>query len=403
MIVTCPRCLTKFNLPGEKTASGAELQLHCSRCGWDFLFSPLDEDGLELKDDEVETSSHEDEFTTINDEVSDVALDSEELLDDTPSLDGDDMASEIVEDSVSDPVFELSDGDSDSDPDSDISFDEGLDFQGDAIESDAPGSSQAEDADQAVKDLALDLDDLNLDDIEFDDFGDEPDSKEEPEKSTTKRETTLDDDELDDLLEQVEGPSIKSEALTVASDRSDRSKEPAQPAPKSRLEKPVVAINTKRNFIMVFCCFLVLSFALWAGFGLWKRFSVDMKKHLKLVEVENQRLRLASDRVVIVIRGKVVNSSSKLVTDLKIKGILLDGAGKKVAEAATAGGVSFSEEELDRLDAAKLAMLENSAVTLAPDGGELPFMIAFYDYPEKARECYVELSSFKVKKGRRPK
>ena len=44
MIVTCPRCLTKFNLPEEKMVSGARLQLHCSRCAWDFIFSPLAEE-----------------------------------------------------------------------------------------------------------------------------------------------------------------------------------------------------------------------------------------------------------------------------------------------------------------------------------------------------------------------
>ena len=43
---------------------------------------------------------------------------------------------------------------------------------------------------------------------------------------------------------------------------------------------------------------------------------------------------------------------------LKLKGVLLDEAGQVVSEAVTAGGVSFSEEELDRLDADKLAMLE---------------------------------------------
>ena len=72
--------------------------------------------------------------------------------------------------------------------------------------------------------------------------------------------------------------------------------------------------NKKRSFILVLICFVVLSLALWAAYGLWQRFSIDMAKNIKLVEIENRRLRLPSEaRNHCFCGGKVVNSSSRLV------------------------------------------------------------------------------------------
>ncbi len=401
MIVTCPRCLTKFNLPEEKLVSDAKLQLHCSRCAWDFIFSPVAEDEELEKEGEASLPPAEADLEVDDDDTCDlVELERADEGGQTETASADvESEAEVIEESAGDgAIFELSD---DFDDDQETDFDEGLDFQDDELESEAPVNSEPEAASQELDDLALDLDDLNMDDIEFDSFGDEPESGNGLEDKPEERPTQIDDEgDLGDFLKP-------DAALPVEAAKAEKSyaEEPVtkKSAPSQETGKTLKAVNTKRNFILVLSCFLVLSLALWAGYGLWQRFSVDMKKHLKLVEVENQRLRLPSDRVVIVLRGKVINSSPKLVTDLQIKGILLDAAGQAVAEVVTAGGVSFSEEELDRLDAGKLTLLENSAVTLPANGGELPFMIAFYDYPEKAHECYVELSSFKVKKGRRPK
>ncbi|MEA3332818.1 MAG: DUF3426 domain-containing protein [Pseudomonadota bacterium] len=428
MIVTCPRCLTKFNLPEGKSVSGAELNLHCSRCGWDFFFSPQPSDLEGVQDisemslapevGELEKVAGEaTDFEGLEDEVSldegnsDVVVPTE-VKDEAASLevspadveDADDFIEEVFDDSI----FELAD-----------------DFDDDevSLNNDAPATSEetleptkkSEDGGDELKveGLALDIDDLNLDDIEFDSFDDEPDSvseiKEISEEIQNERPTQLDDGDLDNLINQVD-EQPKTAAATIA--KEGRTKElgkqiDVEPSVESSGASPVQGkssknTNKKRNFILVFSCFVALSLALWAGYGLWQRFSVDMVKHIKLIEVENRRLRLSSERTVIVMRGKVVNSSPKLVTDLKLTGVLLDEAGQVAAKVVTAGGVSFSEEELDRLDAGKLAMLENTSVTLAAHGGELPFMIAFYDYPEKVSECYVELTSFKVKKGRRP-
>ena len=423
MIVTCPRCLTKYNLLEEKLVPGAELNLHCSRCSWEFLFSPQDSDG-DQKSVKAPSPPEMGELEAIPAEVidpvgledkgsTDVVVTNEvegeaESVNTSPPV-VEEVVAEVAENASDEAIFELAD---DFDSEEDFLLDELPDPQKEVPE--LIEKSKNEDDDQELEELVLDIDDLNLDDIEFDSFDGDLDTVEgldEMQKESPKeRPTQIDDDgDLDDLLDQVEGLSSEATASTIVEGHAE---EPAKSAEVDSFVEGSVSSATRvksakvtgkrRSFILVLSCFVVLSLALWIGYGLWQRFSVDMVKHLKLVEVENRRLRLPSERIVIVLRGKVINSSSKLVTDLKIKGVLLDEAGQAVAEVVTAGGVSFSEEELDRLDGSKLAMLENNTVTLPPNGGELPFMIAFYDYPEMARECFVELSSFKVKKGPRP-
>ena len=424
MIVTCPRCLTKYNLPDEQLALGVELNLYCSRCGWEFLFSPQDSGG-DLKSVKVPLPPDVGELEARPTEAVDpVGLESKgsmgavvttevegeaESVDATPPVAEEVTAAEVAENTPDEAVFELAD---DFDSDEDILLDELSDPQ--AGVSELVEKSKHEGRDQEIEELVLDIGELNLDDIEFDSFDDDLDPVESPDEiqkeSPKGQPTQIDDDgDLDDLLDQVEGLSSEVTASTVVEGRAEEPSKAAEVdsfvegAVSSTAHGPSAKVTDKRrSFILLLCCFVVLSLALWVGYGLWQRFSVDMVQHLKLVEIENRRLRLSSERIVIVLRGKLINSSSKLVTDLKIKGVLLDEAGQAVAEVVTAGGVSFSEEELDRLDGSKLAMLENNTVTLPPNGGELPFMIAFYDYPERARECFVELSSFKVKKGPRP-
>ncbi len=407
MIVTCPRCLTKFNLPEDKLTPDTKLNLHCSRCGSEFLFSP------QYPDDDQESSATPaptipeeletvPELETNADLTKDTAGETESVATSMPA--GEEIAIEKREELTDSTSFEMADDFGDVE---ELTLDEPTDSQEETSETAEKVEDKKED--QEIEELALDIDDLDLDDIEFDSFEDEPatadDLKEDQKELQKGRQTQIDnDDDLDDLLKQAEElpsdePTSTIEKETGKQTETDTSGKDSDASPD--LIKTSKVSDKKRSIILVLTCFVVLSLALWTAYGLWQRFSVDMVKHLSLVEIENQRLRLPSERIVIVLRGKIVNSSNKLVTDLKIKGILLDSAGQAVAEVVTAGGVSFSEEELDLLDADKLAMLENTTVTLPPSG-ELPFMIAFYDYPEGARTCYVELSSFKVKKGPRP-
>ena len=434
MIVTCPRCLTKFSLPDENLSPGIEVNLHCSRCQEEFRFSPQGDssviedaiyplpdtgEGLADNPDLTEIDQSESVIADTADLSPDIEFDEDfeavaesDMVDSTPletvaedefdvnelfsSADAASGAGPEVSGAGLDPavdedtIFELSD-DFDSD---------GVDFDvvddpaaGDIAEPDDKDSAETDDS--SIEELALDIDD-----IEFDSLEDEPvTASADTSDGQSAKPTQIDDD--DDFAGLLDPGADAEIAVTEPAKSLKSDKNVVEKKPKFETEiKPVSGTNQKRTLIMVLACFLVLSLALWAGYGLWQRFSVNMTKHLQLQEISNQRLRLPSDRVVIVLRGKLVNSSPKLVTDIKIKGVLLDKAGKVVAEVVTSGGVSFSEMELDLLDSKKLSMLENSAVNLPPNGGELPFMVAFYDYPASASECFVEVSSFKVKKGR---
>jgi len=426
MIVTCPRCLTKFNLPDENLSPAIEVNLRCSRCKEEFNFSLQDDSSVREETVDllplIEDSDITADFTEIDQQdppaaaADDLSLDTEfdedfeaitedvtgtsgpiesvaedefdvnELFssaeDDTevkPEAAADDSTAAAIDE---DAIFELSD-DFDSDE---------ADFN--VVEKPVVDDQADNDADDsAIEELALDIDDIDLGDIEFDSLENTSVTDAEADSGTGKPTQIDADDDFAGLLD----PGVDAGAAVIEPEKLPKSGKKDFVEKRS---KPTPDGNQKRTLIMVLACFLVLSLALWAGYGLWQRFSVDMAKHLQLLEISNQRLRLPSERVVIVMRGKVVNSSPKLVTDLKIKGVLVDKKGKVLAEVITSGGVSFSKEELDLLDSKKLAMLENSAVNLPPNGGELPFMIAFYDYPAAASQCYVELSSFKVKKGR---
>ncbi len=442
MIVTCPRCLTKFNLPDENLSPSVEVNLRCSRCKEEFSFSLQDDSSIREEAIDplpvVEESDSSVDLAEINQSESPAAvavnLSPDTEADLSPEIEFDEDFESIAEDDTGDSgpietvaedefdVNELfSSADTGAGVESEVAADNSAAAAGDDedtifelsddFDSDEDSFNVVEEpvvddkadndaADPAIEELALDIDDIDLGDIEFDSLEDDSEaSVVDASPGSGTKPTQIDDDDFAGLLDSgadAETTFAEPEKLSK-SDKKEVAEKRSKPETSS---KPVSGGNQKRTLIMVLACFLVLSLALWAGYGLWQRFSVNMAKHLQLQDISNQRLRLPSDRVVIVLRGKVVNSSPKLVTDLKIKGVLVDKKGKVLAEVITSGGVSFSEEELDLLDSKKLAMLENSAVNLPPNGGELPFMIAFYDYPAAASECYVELSSFKVKKGR---
>ncbi len=453
MIVTCPRCLTKFNLPDENLDLNTEINLRCSRCEEEFVFTSQGDVGA-LTDEtdlllgvkgKVEADAVDgglDEFTENDlfseppatpDTVSDQELDdgfeavgagldieSESGPESEPEAEfglnvdelfssTDDAAAENLGEhegtsggTASDnAIFELADDFGSDDGDFNSFVESAPEDEAAASVPQGPDNPESE-----IEELALDIGDIDLGEIEFDSLDDEEvDSGGSLGNRQSPKETQNDgDDDFSGLLD------FKDEGEELAPEPSEAGPEVFTPVEVelSGKKKSVFksgpgatpAGSQKRTLMLTLSCFLVFSLALWAGYGLWQRFSVDMVKHLQLLEISNQRLRLPSDRVVVVLRGKVVNTSPKLVTDLKIKGVLVDSAGQIVAEVVTAGGVSFSEEELDLLDSDKLTMLENASVNLPPNGGELPFMIAFYDYPDKASECYVELTSFKVKNGR---
>ncbi len=314
MVVTCPRCLTKFNFTDESLAFGAEINFRCCRCQEEFV------------------ATFQDRAVTLTDVIASL---SETGPDELPLPEDADSPADVAE----------------------IDLDE-------EFTSFSESSVETSDAE-----LELDVDDLFPED----------------DSALSVNDSAGDTIEATETTLSAGSGESETEGLTSDSETIDV----------DDVESP--ARSQKNSPLLFICAVLILGLVFLVGSSLWQQFSLDMEKCLQLVEVSNQHLRLASDREVVILKGKVVNTSPKTVTELKIKGVLLDSNGKAVAEVVTGGGVSFSLDELDRLDGSKLAMLEKIGLDLPPDGGELPFMLVFYEYPADAGKCYVEISSFKVK------
>ncbi|HDJ28716.1 MAG TPA: DUF3426 domain-containing protein, partial [Proteobacteria bacterium] len=171
------------------------------------------------------------------------------------------------------------------------------------------------------------------------------------------------------------------------------------PAEKSAKVRP----DSRRTFLFLGLIFVVLSLAVWGGMLLWQKFSIDMEKHLSIVGLESRNYIFSSDKRVIAIRGKLYNTSPKVVGKMRIKGVIVDRQGKVLAEKVTSGGVTFSADELQNLDGKMVEKLENPAAIVPANGGELPFMLVFYAFPPSASSYHVELAEFSVlKKGSKP-
>ena len=412
MIVNCPRCQTKYNLPDEKITEAVTLR--CARCDFEFDFTPAPV--LEEDDDLQLLSSLEDEFDQADGQLAEegeedkgdlpqtveedlFAASADEVQVASEAEDGDDQGVDLE-------AFELAE-----DFDAELQ-DDFLDDQNPALDPVAPEKEQEPDFSspeaktREPENLSLDLDNLDLDDldlgdVEFDNFDVDDQATAdggESDGSAGGRATQLDDEgDLESLFGDEADAAPPADSFDAAA--TDHEVVELEPVADSKA-RPSSGKGRRRYFLLALS-FFVLSLGLWAAYAIWNHYSIDMKKHLQIVDVENRRLLLPSQRRVIILRGRLLNTSPKEISDLKIRGVILDAEGQELASATTAGGVSFSEQELDLLDGAKLALLENPAVVLPGNGGELSFMLAFYDYPESAQECFVEILSFKVKKSRR--
>jgi predicted Zn finger-like uncharacterized protein len=305
MIVTCPRCLTKFNLPDENLELNLTLNLRCSRCLEEFLCPVVREEVLPLSDGMASVSVNVDSIT-----------DSEPRVEET-----------VGEDQVDDAEFELN-------------IDELCLSDGDDPIDGALDSAVAEDP--------------------------EPDS---PESNPDSTYVLLEEEEVPDVQEPAAGAVEES----ISADPGNR-----------------------RPLIIAMAAFLILGLFSWGGYSLWRHAAVDMEKALQITEVKNQYLTLPSEKVVLIMRGQVVNNSEKTVTNLKLKGVLQDGSGKVVARVKGLGGVNLAASDIELLDSQKLTLLEKRACSLQPRGGRQYFTVIFYDCPENARKCYAEISAFKV-------
>jgi hypothetical protein len=283
---------------------------------------------------------------------------------------------------------------------------------GETGESNQPDGEKTDEtaADDVVFELADDFED---DDLSWD-IDDDHEKTTAPELEQTdageNRQTVMDEKGLspaaaDDGKEEVKNFSAEtgtSENTMPAPDDDGSRTETEEEIPAAE-KSAKVRLDSRRTFLFLGLIFVVLSLAVWGGMLLWQKFSIDMEKHLSIVGLESRNYIFSSDKRVIAIRGKLYNTSPKVVGKLRIKGVIVDRQGKVLAEKVTSGGVTFSAAELQNLDGKMVVKLENPAAIVPANGGELPFMLVFYAFPPSASSYHVELAEFSVlKKGNKP-
>ena len=103
----------------------------------------------------------------------------------------------------------------------------------------------------------------------------------------------------------------------------------------------------------------------------------------------------------IIIEGVAVNKNENLVSNIKVRGKILDSSGNVLAKEEIYGGNILTEEELKNLTEEEIRdELSNPdgsdfANRNIPYDGKIPFMIVFSNPPEKASEYLIDLAGIK--------
>jgi hypothetical protein len=241
-------------------------------------------------------------------------------------------------------------------------------------------------------------------DDEFDDLSwdvDLADSADEPAADTAAaagRETVLDKAGLE--FATAGAPSSPAAEPAPTATTAGAGAMPATADTAAAQAVPAKARFGRRQTVIVAVMVIILSLAIWGAVLLWKSFAIEMDKHLSIVGLESRNLIFPSGKRVVVIRGRIHNTAPKPVSDLVIRGELLDRENNVLAVRRTAGGVTFSAAEMENLDDETVKALEDPSAFVPPAGGELPFMLLFYNYPSEAASFQVILEHFSVgKKG----
>ncbi len=402
MLITCPRCQTVFQLADEMLpADDSSVKVKCSHC--QTVFSLPEPVSPEVEVEPAENS--------ITDEAAAEKPASSFEVPETPAVEMEaDIAAETEakNDEVEPDIFEVSEGLAEEPQAVSDVGSMGVDPEVDGVPGEASESNQsgAEKTDETVDDdVVFELaDDFEDDDLSWD-IDDDHEKTSTPESEQPdigeNRQTDMDEEGLSPAKNFAAAAETSENVMPAPDDGGSRTEteEGTPPAEKSAKVRP----DSRRTFLFLGLIFVVLSLAVWGGMLLWQKFSIDMEKHLSIVGLESRNYIFSSDKRVIAIRGKLYNTSPKVVGKLRIKGVIVDRQGKVLAEKVTSGGVTFSAAELQNLDGKMVGKLENPAAIVPANGGELPFMLVFYAFPPSASSYHVELAEFSVlKKGSKP-
>ncbi|MBN2232519.1 MAG: zinc-ribbon domain-containing protein [Deltaproteobacteria bacterium] len=431
MLVTCPRCQSTYNLAdGLLPAAGSLARVRCSRCGEVFSVVPEMPDAAVAAEvapafdvaGEAVAAREGADFPLAGDEaalVPDAAADlsgRDDMEDESPAeFEFEDFADDSEGGADDFFVAPASGADSAAGVDPGTPGPDEVSGPGVAAAAAATAGSAAETAAVAepakperaddrgmVFELADEFGD-EFDDLNWDvDLEDDNGSDAELAAATgaaageggAPRETVLDEAGLEFETAGGDRPPVTAPAGAGGGD--------AVPSPPAAT--PTVGSRPqrfgRRQAVVTGVMLVVLSLAIWGGVMLWNTFAIEMDKHLTIVGLESRNLIFSPEKRLVVLRGRIHNTASKPVGGLVIRGELLDRENNVIAERRTAGGVTFSDAELESLDDEMVKALENPAAAVPPDGGDLPFMLLFYDYPSAAASFQVILDDFRVgKKG----
>ncbi len=405
MLITCPRCQTVFQLADEiLPADISSLKMRCARC--QMVFSPPAEEI-------VPPAGPGGGDLPVAEDLSGERSDAAEIFTSPSSGSGGDETAENESLENEDNLEEfdvqalLSDKQQESVDDSLVDTDENVEKAAEPSgENDqiGEGTTDEKDAEDIVFELADDFEDDLSWDIDADEDQQEATTVEA--EGNDSQQTVMDEEGLsaneDEDRDGFASRSDIEEKATTADAVDDLQSEVVdKESPAEKVDQ--TPKRNRRTFLYLGLIFIVLSLAVWGGMLLWQKFSIDMEKHLSIVGLESHNYIFSPDKRVIAIRGKLYNTSPKAVGKLKIKGVIVDRQGNVLVEKFTSGGVTFSAEELQNLDEKTVEKLENPAAVVPANGGELPFMLVFYDYPPAASNYHVELVEFSVlKKGKTP-
>lgn len=183
---------------------------------------------------------------------------------------------------------------------------------------------------------------------------------------------------------------------------------PTPPVPPQYMPPPIPAMPRKGKSRLLLWLLLGLFTAAAAGAGTWFWMQRDaspppeenVSKNVEMLTMRNVRqynvLNEKSGKV-FVIEGRVVNEFDEPKELIELEGALYDKDKKPLAMKRQLAGTQLSlfqlqvlnEKEMDSFLNNKVELLANN--TNIPPGGEVPFMILFYEPPENVAEFGVKI------------
>ena len=409
MIVTCPNCATKYNLPDDKIPAGGA-KVKCSKCAHVFKA-------------ELPPASPEEEVETLLEQEPDTPADTD------ASDEFDETFDEVASDSDT-PAEESSP----EDPDEDLFSDDGVDA---ATDSDMPGmddlfsdsddasapeetaSADEDDAESATADdvesLFGDDEDLFGDDDADADTGDDSDEASSDDLGDLFDDAGDDEDDTGDLFEDDDDDEEDDDEYEDDDDEYEVDDEP-------RSRKPLGCLIT----ILVLALMVggAAYFKVWTMFGLdlgtyfqnvpyiGKMFTEEVSvdepaapgespaDRVRKVELKNvKQYYVANEKTgnLFVVEGKAVNKFATPKEQIKVEVVLYDAEQNVLTSKTFLCGNVLSQfqlqvqtqSEIDEGLSSEVGILSNN--TFIRPGASTPFMAVFFNPPAGVKEFLVKV------------